>query len=605
MNKLMNLSIRQRLLVAFGFMLAALVGVSGYSLYTIRAMEQAIRLEQSKEAYLGQAQSALWELRYGFPQFLLLTDQENRRKIIDAEPGLYQTLEDKLRAYGDSEGLTPEELLGLRIVNDAWKAYKVRRAPWFSYIADGRMEEAATWRAQYTTPLGADAVKSFTQLIDLSIRREAERRQDRLEATRQAKALMALFGALAVGAGLLATLVVLRSMLGPIARLQGALDLLRRGDYSARVKLRNSDELGAVGRALDRLLDERLETLNKQAKENEKLSNSVVEIMQAMGQVAAQKDLSIKVPVSEDVTGAIGDAMNLLTTETAKVLCTVKDVSHDLSSASMLVKQSADSAMNTASQGQAEVESAARELSNAATTLNQLAQMAHKANESAELAVRTTLRALGTVDKTVMGINESRNLIRETEKRIKRLGERSQEISQVVGLINSIAERTGILALNASMQAVAAGDAGRGFAIVADEVKRLSENARDATREIATLVSAIQSETSETVLAMNNAIAQVVDVSKLADQAGTEMKGTQQATDDLAANVRLIASTSIEQARAGQALQGRAQAIQQSSRDTTRQLSAQNEVTNKLVICAQLLVREVAVFKLPRRRLAE
>jgi methyl-accepting chemotaxis protein len=152
---------------------------------------------------------------------------------------------------------------------------------------------------------------------------------------------------------------------------------------------------------------------------------------------------------------------------------------------------------------------------------------------------------------------------------------------------------------------VAAGDAGRGFAIVADEVKRLSENARDATREIATLVSSIQSETSETVLAMNNAIAQVVDVSKLADQAGAEMKGTQQATDDLVANVRLIASTSIEQARAGQALQGRAQAIQQSSRDTTRQLSAQNEVTNKLVAYAQLLVREVAVFKLPRRRLAD
>jgi methyl-accepting chemotaxis protein len=605
MNNLMNLSIRQRLLVAFGFMLAALVGVSGYSLFAIRDLEQAIRLEQSKEAYLGRAQSALWELRYGFPQFLVLTDLENRRKIVDAEPGLYRALEDNLKAYGDSEGLTPEETLGYKTTSDAWNTYKVRRAQWFTYIAEGRMEEAAAWRAQYTTPLGAATVKSFLQLIDLTSKRDAERRRDRLDATHQAKVLMAVFGALAVGSGLLATLFVLRSMLGHIARLQGALDLLRRGDYSARVKLRNSDELGAVGRALDRLLDERLETLNKQAKENEKLSNSVVEIMQAMGQVAAQKDLSIKVPVTEDVTGAIGDAMNLLTTETAKVLGTVKDVSNDVSSASMLVKQSSDSAMNTASQGQAEVESAARELSNAAATLNQLAQMAHKANESAELAVRTTLRALGTVDKTVVGINESRNLIRETEKRIKRLGERSQEISQVVGLINSIAERTGILALNASMQAVAAGDAGRGFAIVADEVKRLSENARDATREIATLVSSIQSETSETVLAMNNAIAQVVDVSKLADQAGTEMKGTQQATDDLVANVRLIASTSIEQARAGQALQGRAQAIQQSSRDTTRQLSAQNEVTNKLVAYAQLLVREVAVFKLPRRRLAE
>jgi methyl-accepting chemotaxis protein len=237
-------------------------------------------------------------------------------------------------------------------------------------------------------------------------------------------------------------------------------------------------------------------------------------------------------------------------------------------------------------------------------TLTDMAQMATKANESAEAAVRTTRQALATVDKTVLGINESRDLIRETEKRIKRLGERSQEITQVVGLINSIAERTGILALNASMQATAAGDAGRGFAIVADEVKRMSENAREATREISTLVLSIQSETSETVLAMNNAITRVVDVSRLADQAGSEMKGTQQATDALAFSVRGIAAASIEQARSGQTLQARALTIQQTSRDTTKQLTQQNEVTNKLVGYAQALVREVAVFKLPRRLVA-
>lgn len=152
------------------------------------------------------------------------------------------------------------------------------------------------------------------------------------------------------------------------------------------------------------------------------------------------------------------------------------------------------------------------------------------------------------------------------------------------------------------MQATAAGEAGRSFAIVADEVKRLSENAREATREIATLVTSIQSETSETVLAMNNAIAQVVDVSKLADEAGSQMKGSQQATDDLAANVRGIASTSLEQARAGQTLQTRAETIQRSARDTTQQLSAQTEATTRLVDYAQTLVREVSVFKLPRRR---
>lgn len=306
--------------------------------------------------------------------------------------------------------------------------------------------------------------------------------------------------------------------------------------------------------------------------------------------------------MTEDVTGAIGDAMNMLTSETGKVMNNVSGLSRQVSGAASAMNKSSDVAAAAASRNQSEAEAAAGELSQTAGTLVQLAQLAQKASDSAELAVRTTRQALATVDKTVSGINESRDLIRETEKRIKRLGERSQEISQAVGLINSIAERTGIPALNAAMQATAAGEAGRGFAIVADEVKRLSENAREATREITTLVSSIQSETSETVLAMNNAISHVVDTSRLADQAGSEMKGTQQATDDLANNVKDIAATSLKQARDGQSLQARGQAIQDSSRETTRQLTEQNLLTAKLLRFAEDLVLEVNVFKLPKSR---
>ncbi len=601
----MNLNIRQKLLAGFAVVLAALLAVGAFAYAQISALEETIRLTQGKEAFLGRAQSALWELRYGFPQFLVLTDDENRRKIVGAEPGLYQRLEENLKAFGEAPGLTAAEVEGHKATTAAWDAYKSRRAPWFTLIAAGKTEEAAAWRAQYTTPLGAATVKAFGQLIDTTSKSDAERRQAQAQQAERARTIMLLLGLLAAVLGLGAAVLTVRAMVNPMAQLQAVLQRLRSGDYGARAQLAGRDELGDIGRALDGLLDERLENLNRQAQESEQISNSVVEIMQAVGQVATNKDLSIRVPVTEDVTGAIGDAMNLLTTETAKVLGTVTEVSNDVSAASLQVKQSADSAISAASQSQVEVESAARELSQAAQTLTELSQMAQRANDSAELAVRTTREALATVDRTVSGINESRDLIRETEKRIKRLGERSQEITQVVGLINSVAERTGILALNASMQATAAGEAGRGFAIVADEVKRLSENAREATREIATLVSSIQSETSETVLAMNNAIAQVVDVSKLADQAGAQMKGTQQATDDLAANVRGIAATSLEQARAGQKLQTRAEVIQQSSRDTTRQLSAQGEVTNRLVSYAQDLVREVSVFKLPRRRTAE
>ena len=598
----MNFNIRQKLFAGFATLIVALLVVGGYSYQQINKLERVIAESQAEEVFVGHAQSALWELRYGFPQFLVLTDAENRKKIIDSEPRLYKVLEDNLKSYSESPGLTPVQIASHKKTVDAWNAYKERRAPWFALISDNKTEEAAAFRAQYTTPLGAATVKSMNDLIDITDKEDAAQRVEVTKAVDQSKTLLLIVAAVAIVLGMIAAFLVLRSILSPIALLQTALGKLTAGDYTARAKLTTKDELGQVGNALDMLLDQRLEGLSNQAKEADQISNSVVEIMQAVGQVATNKDLSIQVPVTADVTGAIGDAMNMLTRETSKVLRNVTDVSNDVASASQSVKLGSDTMMTANTASQTEVESAARELSQAATALTQLSQMAQKANESAELAVRSTRQALATVDKTVKGINESRDVIRETEKRIKRLGERSQEISQVVGIINSIAERTGLLALNASMQATAAGEAGRGFALVAEEVKRLSENARDATREITTLVSSIQSETSETVLAMNSAITQVVDLSRLADQAGTEMKGTQQATEDLAANVRNIAATSVEQAHAGQTLQARAVTIQQSSREATRQLTAQNDVTNKLAAYAQDLLREVGVFKLPRVR---
>jgi methyl-accepting chemotaxis protein len=599
----MNLSIRQKLYLGFGILLVALFGVASLAYVEVSRLEQTIKQTQGKEALLARARSSLWELRYGFPQFILLTDAESRKKITDSEPRLYKILEDSLRAYGDSPGISEAEAAAHKKTTEAWNLYKVRRAPWFQLIADNKPEDAAAYRAEFTTPLGAAAVKTLGEAFDITEKSDKEQREQQVATAEQAKLITVIVALIAAVVGLITAFFVVRGMLRPIGVLQIALTKLTSGDYTARTKLKGKDELEQVGTALDKLLDERLENLSAQAKESEEITNSVVDIMQAVGQVATNKDLSIKVPVTADITGAISDAMNMLTRETAKVMFNVADVSLNVSSASMQVKQSSNAALMAASQGQIEVESAARELSSAAVTLNQLATMAQKANESAELAVRTTRQALTTVDKTVSGINESRDLIRETEKRIKRLGERSQEITQVVSIINSIAERTGLLALNAAMQATAAGEAGRGFAMVAEEVKRLSENAREATREITTLVSSIQSETSETVLAMNSAITQVVDVSRLADQAGAEMKGTQQATDDLAANVRNIASTSTEQAKAGQMLQTRAIAMQQTSRDTTRQLNEQNDVTTKLVTYAEALVAEVGVFKLPASRI--
>lgn len=392
--------------------------------------------------------------------------------------------------------------------------------------------------------------------------------------------------------------VIYSSITEPVEKIADTVRHVAAGDFSARTALTGGDELAELGRGFDRLLDERVATLVRADQENDNLNNSIIELLQAVSRLS-QRDLTIKVPVNEDVTGPMADALNLLTAETAKVLTDVTHVSEAVATASDKVKAQSDTVIAVANDERQEVEQAAVELATAAEDMNRIADLARACNQTAEAAIETTRKALDTVVSTVDGIAGTRDTIRETEKRIKRLGERSQEISGVVNLINTIAERTHILALNASMHAASAGEAGRGFAVVADEVQRLAENAREATSQIATLVSSIQVETADTVNAMNQAISQVVEGSRMAEQAGEQMKKTQQTTAELVASVQQIAARSQEQARVSNALLERAKQIQSSTLQTGQRLLEQNQYTGDLVEYARMLVDSVRVFKLP------
>jgi methyl-accepting chemotaxis protein len=392
--------------------------------------------------------------------------------------------------------------------------------------------------------------------------------------------------------------VIYNSIANPVEKIANTVKKVSAGDFGARTGLAGGDELAELGQGFDQLLDERLTNLVKAEQENDSLNVSVISLLQAVSQLS-QRDLTVKVPVNEDITGPMADALNLLTTETAKVLAEVTHVSEEVATASNMVKAQSDTVIAVANDERQEVERATSELMAAAEDMSRIAELAKSCNQTAEGAIESTRKALDTVVSTVDGITSTRDTIRETEKRIKRLGERSQEITGVVGLINTIAERTHILALNASMHAASAGEAGRGFAVVADEVQRLAENAREATAQISTLVSSIQVETADTVNAMNLAISQVVEGSRMAEQAGEQMKRTQQTTADLVASVQQIAVRSQDQARASSALLERAKQIQNSTVLTGQRLMEQNEYTGNLVEYAKSLVNSVRVFKLP------
>lgn len=390
-----------------------------------------------------------------------------------------------------------------------------------------------------------------------------------------------------------------RNIVTSLKKLQDTVIRVNEGDLQARANLRRNDELGQLSDAFDKLLDERLATMAKAEKESEKLNDSVIELIKAVGKLAQEKNLAIKIPVSEDITGAISDSLNLLAKETAKILSKVKTTSSQVANVSSLVKQQSDRVVSVASAERKEVITTAVMLEKSVRAMNRIARDAQDASTQADKTIANTEGALDTVLSSVEGINSIRNTISETEKRIKRLGERSQEISGIVNLINSIAERTHILALNASMHAASAGEAGRGFAVVADEVQRLAENAREATSEISTVVNNIRVETTDTVTTMNEVISKVAEGTRLAEQAGQSMRETQLATNELVQSVQHIASSSVDQVRINKQLLNRAKQIQESTEQTGREMIQQTKSTDTLVDYSGDLVSIVSVFKLP------
>src|SRR5262249_55918942 len=273
------------------------------------------------------------------------------------------------------------------------------------------------------------------------------------------------------------------------------------------------------------LLNERLAAQRKAEDENDALNRSVIQLLQAVHQLS-QRDLTGRAPVTQDVIGTVSDSINSLADETSRVLRIVSQIAAQVGQASGNGRSQAELVSQTAQDERVSIEQMVETLASATETMNRVSHLAEETNASARQATQATDTALQTVDGTVKGMESIRETIAETEKRIKRLGERSQEISGIVNLINTISERTHVLALNASMQAAVAGEAGRGFAVVAEEVQRLAESSRNATQQIATLVNNIQIETNETISTVNRTIGQVVEGSERAQQAGEQMRRT-------------------------------------------------------------------------------
>ena len=329
---------------------------------------------------------------------------------------------------------------------------------------------------------------------------------------------------------------------------------------------------------------------------NRKDQDAILRLMNELGDLA-DGDLTITATVSEDITGAIADSINYTVEELRVLVGRINDAANQVTSATESAQQTSYKLLEAAKrQSQTIRETGSSVLSMARSMI----EVSKEADQSAEVA-RSSLQAAekGTtaVHDSIGSMNEIRGQIQETSKRIKRLGESSQEIGEIVELISDITEQTNVLALNAAIQAASAGEAGRGFTVVAEEVQRLAERSAEATKQISAIVKTIQTDTQGAVSAMEESTRGVVEGAKLSDAAGQALTEIGDVSQSLAELIQNISTATRKQAEAATSVAGRMQDILQVTEQTTSGTQKTALAVGELSTLAMELKGSVAGFK--------
>lgn len=313
----------------------------------------------------------------------------------------------------------------------------------------------------------------------------------------------------------------------------------------------------------------------------------------------ADGDLTGELTVTADFTGNIADSLNYTVQTLRGLVGTITDTSVEIAAAASSTTERVQQ-MSKASEGQArEIVRAAQSMSSASRSLEEVAGRAEKLAEQAKGSVDTAHSGAATVGRTIAGMSTLREQIQDTAKRIKRLGESSQEIGNIIEFINDIAEQTNTLALNASIQAAMAGESGRGFAVVADEVQRLAERAASATKQIESLVKTIQADTQEAITSMERSTANVVGGAKSAEEAGLALTRIEANSQELAKLIQDIAGASRTQSAETTKLAAVMQGIREVSVQTSSTARVTAESVGELNTLSAKLRESVSGFKLP------
>ncbi|MBD2771040.1 methyl-accepting chemotaxis protein [Iningainema tapete] len=385
--------------------------------------------------------------------------------------------------------------------------------------------------------------------------------------------------------------------------LQTQFDAVRQGNLNVQATVYSEDELGQLATGFNEMAQVIFTTTNEatrkaqeqeEAKEN--LQRQVIRLLDDV-EGAARGDLTVQAEVTADVLGAVADAFNL----------TIQNLRDIVQQVKVAAREVTKGATNSETFARALSSDALRQAEELAVTLNsvqvmtdsiqRVAEAAREAETVARDASAIALKGGEAVENTVAGILEIRETVAETTRKVKRLAESSQEISKIVALISQIASRTNLLALNASIEAARAGEAGRGFAIVADEVRQLADKSAKSLKEIEQIVMQIQSETGSVMTAMEEGTQQVIQGTKLAEEAKRSLENIIQVANRIDILVRSITTDTVEQTETSRAVAGVMQSVELTAQETSQEAQRVSGALQHLVGVSRDLISSVERFR--------
>jgi twitching motility protein PilJ len=338
--------------------------------------------------------------------------------------------------------------------------------------------------------------------------------------------------------------------------------------------------------------------VESQRRENDRNQGAILRLLDEIAGLGSG-DLTATATVTEDITGAIADSVNIAVESLRALVMTINASSAQLDGAARQTQALSQHLAKSSSAQTRQIAAATESIGAMAGSIEEVSGNAERAADVARHSVDIAHKGGEAVRRTIHGMNAIRETIQETSKRIKRLGESSQEIGNIVELINDLAEQTNILALNASIQASMAGEAGRGFAVVADEVQRLAERATNATKQIDALVRTIQADTNGAVVSMERSTADVVGGATLAENAGSALEKIEQVSNQIASLVHNISASARSQSQSSQSVARNMQVLREISGQTADATNSTSDAIGKLAQLSAALRKSVSGFRLP------